>query len=110
MNRTENPGGAPSRTTARAAEYDGLSMQPQVMLDLARKAAEFVVERIENLPKGDAWEGDFREALESKLMQDPPEEGRPGTVGSLPITFTGQRRGTCSSASWACMAQPNPYS
>ncbi|MCY4564352.1 MAG: aminotransferase class V-fold PLP-dependent enzyme [Gammaproteobacteria bacterium] len=56
----------------------GLGMTPEMMLDLARKAAELVVERIENLPRGDAWDGDFRETLEHKLMVDPPEHGRPG--------------------------------
>ena len=58
--------------------HDGLGMTPETMLELARKAAELVVERIEDLPKGDAWDGDFREALEHKLMVDPPEDGRPG--------------------------------
>ena len=56
----------------------GLGMAPEAMLELARKAAELVVERIEGLPKGDAWDGDFRETLEHKLMVDPPEHGRPG--------------------------------
>ena len=56
----------------------GLGMTPEMMLDLARKAAELVVERIENLPRGDAWDGDFRETLEHKLMVDPPEDGRSG--------------------------------
>ena len=41
----------------------GLGMAPEAMLELARKAAELVVERIEGLPKGDAWDGDFRETL-----------------------------------------------
>ena len=57
---------------------NGLGMTSEMMLDLARKAAELVVERIEDLPKGDAWDGDFRETLERKLMVDPPEDGRPG--------------------------------
>ena len=55
-----------------------LDMTPQMMLDLARKAAELVVERIEKLPQGDAWDGDFRDTLERKLMMNPPEDGRPG--------------------------------
>ena len=55
----------------------GLQMAPELMRDLARKAAEFLVERIERLPEGDAWEGDFRQELEKQLMEDPPEDGRP---------------------------------
>ena len=47
------------------------------MLDLARKAAELIVDRIEKLPGKTAWEGDFRQGLEEQLMEDPPEEGRP---------------------------------
>ena len=47
------------------------------MLDLARRAAELVVQRIENLPDDTAWEGEFKQGLEDQLMQDPPEEGRP---------------------------------
>ncbi len=61
-----------------SAEADGdLSMSSAQMLDLARKAAEFVVERIENLPGEDAWDGDFRHVLEGQLMEDPPEAGLP---------------------------------
>ncbi|MCY4612100.1 MAG: aminotransferase class I/II-fold pyridoxal phosphate-dependent enzyme [Nitrospira sp.] len=56
---------------------DGLSMSPELMLDLARKAAELVVERIEGLPKESAWEGDFQQILADRLMEDPPEAGRP---------------------------------
>ncbi len=55
-----------------------LDMTPQAMLDLAQKASELVVERIEKLPQGDAWDGDFRASLENKLMMNPPEKGRPG--------------------------------
>ena len=47
------------------------------MLDLARRAAELVVERIDNLPADDAWEGDFIQDLERRLMEAAPEEGRP---------------------------------
>ena len=52
-------------------------MPPEVMLDLARTTAELVVERIANLPRENAWEGDFRRELEDQLMEDPPEDGRP---------------------------------
>ena len=66
-----NPGGSDGA-------QNGLGMTSETMLDLARKAAELIVERIEALPKGDAWDGDFRETLEQKLMMAPPEDGRPG--------------------------------
>ena len=56
---------------------DGLRMEPKLTLDLARRAAELVVQRIEKLPDDTAWEGEFKQGLEDQLMQDPPEEGRP---------------------------------
>ena len=59
---------------------DGLQMTPALMRDLAHQAAEFLVERIERLPAGDAWEGDFRQELEKQLMEDPPEDGRPAAA------------------------------
>ena len=58
--------------------HDGLRMAPELMLDLARKAAELVVERIEGLPGENAWDGEFRQGLEDQLLEDPPEDGRPG--------------------------------
>ena len=57
---------------------NGLQMQPEVMLDLARQAAELLVNRIHNLPGENAWDGEFREGLLATLMEDPPEQGRPG--------------------------------
>ena len=57
---------------------NGLQMPPEVMLDLARKAAELLVNRIHNLPGEGAWDGEFREGLLATLMEDPPEQGRPG--------------------------------
>ena len=57
--------------------HDGLRMAPDLMLDLARRAAELLVDRIEGLPGESAWEGDFQEVLEDQLMEDPPEHGRP---------------------------------
>ncbi len=56
---------------------DGLQMPREVMLELARKTAELIVERIEGLPGESAWEGDFRQELEAQLGEDPPENGRP---------------------------------
>ena len=52
-------------------------MAPEVMLDLARKTAELLVERIEGLPGERAWDGEFTEALDHQLMAEPPEQGRP---------------------------------
>ena len=72
---TENEKGRSPRTRGEAR--DGLQMPPEVMLDLARTTAELVVERIANLPRENAWEGDFRRELEDQLMEDPPEDGRP---------------------------------
>ena len=46
------------------------------MLELARQAAELLVERFENLPETEAWDGDFRTALADRLVEEPPEEGR----------------------------------
>ena len=60
--------------------HDGLRMAPELMLDLARRAAEILVERIKGLPKESAWEGDFQQILADKLMEDPPEQGRPAAA------------------------------
>ena len=56
---------------------DDLRMAPEEMLDLARRAAELLVERSEKLPGEGAWDGDFQNELEKQLMEAPPEEGRP---------------------------------
>ena len=68
---------ASTKNESGTGARDDLQMAPELMLDLARKAAEFLVERIERLPGGDAWEGDFRQVLEDQLLEDPPEAGRP---------------------------------
>ena len=52
--RVENPDG-------RNQVPGGLRMAPELMLDLARQAAELVVERIESLPGDNAWDGEFRQ-------------------------------------------------
>ena len=56
-----------------------LRMSRGQMLDLGQKALELVVERIENLPGENAWEGEFRQVLEDQLLEDPPEDGRPAS-------------------------------
>ena len=56
-----------------------LQMEPGQMLDLARQAAELLVERIARLPGENAWDGEFRQELEHQLMEAPPEVGRPAS-------------------------------
>lgn len=68
----------PSAKKNGSDDRGGLQMAPDVMLDLARKAAEILVDRIDGLPADNAWDGDFQQALDAKLKEDPPENGRPG--------------------------------
>ncbi|MDE2723107.1 MAG: hypothetical protein OXI59_06995, partial [Gemmatimonadota bacterium] len=56
---------------------NGLQMAPELMLELAHKAAELLVARTETLPGENAWDGEFRQGLEKQLLKDPPEAGRP---------------------------------
>ena len=56
-----------------------LQMGPDQMLELARQTAELLVGRIENLPEEGAWDGDFQRELQDRLLEDPPEEGRPAS-------------------------------
>ena len=51
-------------------------MPAPAMLDLAARAAEALVRRSEELGRTEAWDGEFRDELVEKLMQDPPERGR----------------------------------
>ena len=44
----------------RGKEPHGLRMSREAMLDLARRVAELLVERIERLPGEPAWDGEFR--------------------------------------------------
>ena len=53
-----------------------LGMSREQMLDLGQKALELVVERIQSLPGENAWDGEFRQVLEDRLLEDPPEDGR----------------------------------
>ena len=68
-----------AEATFDPAVADGLQMSPEAMLELAREAAEILVRRREELAGEDAWDGEFRDALEERLMRDPPEDGRPAT-------------------------------
>ena len=56
---------------------NGLQMPPDVMLELANKTAELIVERIRKLPGEHAWDGEFKKELEDQLMEAPPERGSP---------------------------------
>ena len=56
---------------------DVLRMSREAMLELARRAAELLVERADRLPDEHAWDGEFRQDLVDQLMEDPPESGRP---------------------------------
>ena len=66
-------------TISDSAAADSLEMPCEAMLDLAREAAEILVRRHGDLAGEDAWDGEFREALEDRLMRDPPEEGQPAS-------------------------------
>ena len=72
MHNNEN-----STPDATGETPDGLSLSPEAMLQLAHRAAELLVEWDTHLPGKDAWEGDFQEALENLLMENPTENGRP---------------------------------
>ncbi len=54
-----------------------LQMDAEQMLELAQKATELVVRRIEGLPSEPAWRGGWRSELEPLMKEDPPEAGRP---------------------------------
>ena len=68
---------AQSASKERTGSNSDLQMAPELMIDLAHKAAELLVERIEGLPEQDAWEGEFKQELDDRLMGGPPEDGRP---------------------------------
>ena len=63
---------------ARATQvHDGLQMTPEQMRDLAQLTADLLIGRIQNLPTQNAWDGDFQKQLESQLLDEAPEDGRP---------------------------------
>lgn len=59
------------------ARHGELEMSSEAMLDLARFAAELIVDRHQRLPGEPAWRGASRSELEPLLREDPPEQGRP---------------------------------
>ena len=56
---------------------DGLRMPPERMRELARQVTDILVERSEQLPGDRAWDGEFQQELTARLVEDPPETGRP---------------------------------
>ncbi len=56
---------------------NGLSMDRQAMLELGARTVELLVGRIEAVGEGGAWDGEFRQVLEERLLTPPPEGGRP---------------------------------
>ena len=56
---------------------DGLRMPPERMRELARQVTDILVERSEQLPGDRALDGEFQQELTARLMEDPPETGRP---------------------------------
>ena len=65
-----------SRATAEPAPA-GLRMAPEHLLDLARQAAELLVDRFEGLPETAVWEGDFRPRWPTGWPGIRPRRGRP---------------------------------
>jgi glutamate/tyrosine decarboxylase-like PLP-dependent enzyme len=63
-------------STTEGGARSELQMTPDDMLALAQRAAELIVERIENLPNEPAWRGGSRSELEAIMREDAPEEGR----------------------------------
>ena len=58
---------------------DGLRMTREEMLELAHRTVEHLVERVDGVAGDLAWDGDFQESLEDRLLEAPPEDGRPAT-------------------------------
>ena len=55
----------------------GLRMSPDLMRELALQVTELLVERNTRLPADRAWDGEFKQELTARLMEEPPEIGRP---------------------------------
>ena len=54
----------------------GLRMPPEIMRELAGYVTEILVEWNRRLPGEPAWDGEFKQELMARLMEDPPESGR----------------------------------
>ena len=55
----------------------GLRMPPGLMRQLASQVTEILVEWSHRLPDERAWDGEFQQELAARLMEEPPEAGRP---------------------------------
>ena len=55
---------------------DGLRLPPDVMRELAEHVTEILIRRSAGLPAERAWDGEFRQELAERLVEDPPEAGR----------------------------------
>ena len=53
----------------------GLRMPPALMRELADYVTGILVERSRRLPGEPAWDGEFKQDLTDRLMEDPPESG-----------------------------------
>ena len=53
----------------------GLQMPPDVMRELAAHVTEILVRRNVRLPDDRAWDGEFKQELAERLLEDPPEAG-----------------------------------
>ena len=52
-------------------------MPPGLMRELANHVTEILVERSGRLADDGAWDGEFKQDLQERLLEDPPETGRP---------------------------------
>ncbi len=77
MDQDSNETDTRGASQVSAESCSDLQMTPEQMLDLAHRAIELVIERIEKLPQEGAWDGEFKQELEDQLMGLPPELGRP---------------------------------
>jgi len=64
---------------AEGVRRSELELGREEMLDLARSAAELLVQRAEGLAEERPWAGAGRGELEELLREGPPEEGRPAS-------------------------------
>ena len=52
-------------------------MPPDLVRELAHQVTEILIEWNRRLPDDRAWDGEFQQELAARLMEDPPEAGRP---------------------------------
>ncbi len=82
----EDEGNRGVENEAGSGECPDLRTPPEMMLDLARRAAELLVARTENLPEEGAWDGEFHRAVGKgggvscpcgEIRGEEPEPGTP---------------------------------